>query len=81
KQDEKQKGDKSDQAQNQKDKSGEKGDEKDAEPQQVASLGALTPEQAMQLLDAQKNEERALIFIPPPKPESQKQRNLPLKDW
>ncbi len=44
----------------------------------LAALGQMTPQQAMQLLDSQKGEERALIFRPPDKG---KPRNRVFKDW
>lgn len=54
---------------------------KDAEnqtPSAAAQLGQMTPEQALQLLEAQKGEERALIFRP-----EQRSRARPrvFKDW
>jgi Ca-activated chloride channel family protein len=60
-------------------KSGESGEpdpDKVAEAQ--AALGQMTPQQAMQLLDSQKGEERALIFRPPGKGKPQ---NRVFKDW
>ena len=42
---------------------GQKPDEEDGQPQS-ASLGKMTRRQAQQLLDAQKDEEKAMIFIP-----------------
>jgi Ca-activated chloride channel family protein len=46
---------------------------------EAAQLGRMTPAQARQLLDAQKNEEKALIFIPQERKSSP--RNRSLKDW
>jgi hypothetical protein len=39
----------------------------------------MTPQQAKQLLDAQKSEEKALIFLPPD--QQRRSRNPILKDW
>jgi hypothetical protein len=41
-------------------------------------LGQMTREQAERLLDAQRNDEKALIFIPPDKA---KPANRVFKDW
>jgi Ca-activated chloride channel family protein len=46
---------------------------------EAAQLGRMTPAQARQLLDAQKNEEKALIFIPQERKSGL--RNRSLKDW
>lgn len=62
------------QASPQKDKSDEK-DQKDAA---AYALGQMTPEQAEQLLDAQKGEEQVLQFKPADKP---RDRTRPIKDW
>jgi Ca-activated chloride channel family protein len=52
----------------------------DAEQQSQAAAqrGEMTPEQAQQLLDSQKAEERALIFRPP---EKQRSKARVFKDW
>ena len=42
------------------------------------SPGKMTPEQAKQLLDAERNQAKAMIFQPPQKPQS---RNQSFKDW
>ncbi|MBM3823760.1 MAG: VWA domain-containing protein [Verrucomicrobia bacterium] len=44
----------------------------------AAQQGQMTPDQAAKILDAQKGEERAMIFVPP---KSSKQRVRILKDW
>ncbi len=54
---------------------GEKGDNS----AQAAALGQMTPQQAMQLLDSQRAEERALIFLPTNA--TQKANNRVLKNW
>jgi len=52
----------------------------DAEGQgEAAQLGKMTPAQAKQLLDSQKNEEKALIFLPPERKGGQQNRTF--KDW
>ncbi len=56
--------------------SGESDPDKIAEA--LAALGQMTPQQAIQLLDSQKGEERALIFRPPNKGKPQ---NRVFKDW
>jgi hypothetical protein len=54
------------------------GDEKPGgEPQPVAAH-EMTPEEAKQLLDAQKGKEQVLIFQPQGEPKS---KSKPLKDW
>jgi Ca-activated chloride channel family protein len=68
---------KGDQKQNQPGDKGEK-DEKDA-AQSAAALGQMTPQQAMQLLDSQRGEERALIFLPTNA--TQKATGRVLKNW
>ena len=55
----------------------EKG-EKDAEAEANAIPGQMTPEQAKQLLESQKDNEKAMIFIPP---EKQKAHKRVFKDW
>jgi Ca-activated chloride channel homolog len=55
------------------------GQQKDeAQDQAQATPGQMTMQQAEQLLDSQKGEERALIFAPPRKPVD---KGRPLKDW
>ncbi|PAW77788.1 MAG: hypothetical protein B9S33_20010 [Pedosphaera sp. Tous-C6FEB] len=56
---------------------GEQG-EKDA-AQSAAALGQMTPQQAMQLLDSQRSEERALIYLPTNA--TQKANGRILKNW
>jgi outer membrane biosynthesis protein TonB len=51
--------------------------EQSGEPQQ-ATPQAMTPQEAKQLLDAQKDDEQVLIFQPQAEP---KNRTRPLKDW
>ena len=68
---------KGDQKQNQPGDKGEK-DEKDA-ALSAAALGQMTPQQAMQLLDSQRGEERALIFLPTNA--TQKASGRVLKNW
>jgi Ca-activated chloride channel family protein len=46
---------------------------------EAAQLGRMTPTQARQLLDAQKGEEKALIFIPQGRESGSQNRTL--KDW
>ncbi len=62
--------------------SGEKKDKKDekdkGEPSQPMQAHAMTPQEAKQLLDAQKGDEQVLQFKPQEKPE---QRGKLLKDW
>lgn len=55
-------------------KPGEKGEQQEA----MAMAGKMTPEQARQFLDAQKQEDKALIFAPPKDP---KKANRNVKDW
>lgn len=59
------------------DKSKDKPEEKAGEPQQVAAH-QMTPQEAKQLLDAQKDDEQVLIFQPQGEP---KNRTKQLKDW
>ena len=56
-----------------KDKSQEQG-----EQQQAYAVGQMTPQQAQQLLDAQKNDEMLLPVRPEGKP---RDTSKPLKDW
>ena len=65
-------------------KEGENKESEDKEPQadsqgQYAQLGKMTPAQAKQLLDAQKGEEKALIFVPPDRKSDRQPRSF--KDW
>ena len=82
---EKEKKDQKDQQQNQEQKQDEKKDQQEAnskpdekEPgeQQIAAH-AMTPEEAKQLLDAQKGDEKVLQFVP----QDEKKRSKALKDW
>jgi len=61
------------QSQQQKDQSDEKSQE-----QQAYALGQMTPQQAQQLLDAQKGQEMMLPIKPEATPQA---RGKPLKDW
>lgn len=64
---------------------GEKNSDQDKEDAEAASaaqfaqLGKMSPEQAKQLLDAQRSEEKALLFIPPDRRENSRARTF--KDW
>lgn len=51
----------------------------EAQAGEYAKLGKMTPAQAKQLLDSQKGEEKALLFIPQEK--RGKQQNRQFKDW
>src|SRR6266404_3529279 len=57
-------------------KSDDKSDEKDGD--KAYAVGQMTPEQAQQLLDTQKNEEKLLPVKPTGKPVD---RSRPLRDW
>jgi Ca-activated chloride channel family protein len=57
----------------------EKRDAEAAEAAQFAQLGKMTPAQAKQLLDAQRSEEKALLFIPPNQKSAA--QNHSFKDW
>lgn len=59
------------------DKSKDKPEEKTGEPPPVAAH-QMTPQEAKQLLDAQKDDEQVLIFRPPDEP---KNRSKQFKDW
>lgn len=59
------------------DKSKDKPEEKSGDPQQVAAH-QMTPQEAKQLLDAQKDNEQVLIFQPQGEPKNQSKQ---LKDW
>jgi Ca-activated chloride channel family protein len=52
--------------------------EGEGEEGQFAQLGKMTPAQAKQLLDAQKGEEKALLFLPQ---NAKPQQNQSFKDW
>lgn len=60
-------------------KQGQQGDQGDKESAQAAALGQMTAQQAKQLLDSQRAEERALIFLPTNA--TQKANNRILKNW
>lgn len=45
-------------------KQGQKGEQGEKDSAQATAMGQMTAQQAMQLLDSQRNEERALIFLP-----------------
>ncbi len=60
-------------------KQGQKGDQGEPESGQATALGQMTAAQAMQLLDSQRNEERALIFLPTNA--VQKANNRVFKNW
>jgi len=81
--DDQEKKDQQKQQEEQKKKGGDKSQEQpnqpkgNADPRQVAAH-AMTPQEAKQLLDAQKGDEQVLIFQPEGEP---KNRTKPLKDW
>lgn len=54
-------------------------DQTDRDPAQAADLrpGQMTPEEARRLLDRHRNEERLLLFVPPPTNRVRR----PMKDW
>lgn len=60
-------------------KQGQQGERGDKDSAQAAALGQMTAQQAMQLLDSQRTEERALIFLPTNA--TQKANNRTLKNW
>ncbi|MFA6544945.1 MAG: VWA domain-containing protein [Limisphaerales bacterium] len=60
-------------------KNGQKGEQGDKDAAQAAALGQMTAQQAMQLLDSQRAEERALIFLPTNA--TQKASNRMFKNW
>jgi len=66
------------QAQQQPAKPDEKPDDKEQEAASAQALAQMTPEQAEQLLDAQKGEEKMLPIQPTGKPVD---RSRPIKDW
>jgi Ca-activated chloride channel family protein len=53
-------------------------DEQEQHPAKPLKLGEMTPEQARQLLDAQKGKEQLLQFKPDGKPRNP---NRPIRDW
>jgi Ca-activated chloride channel homolog len=57
---------------------GKEGDEKDQQKEMASAAGQMTPQQAQQLLDAQKGDEMLLPPNPKGKPAD---RNRPFKDW
>jgi Ca-activated chloride channel family protein len=59
-------------------KQGDEPEDQDAEQRALAAMGQMTMQQAKQLLDAQKGEERALIFKPV---ETGQPKNRIFKDW
>ena len=73
-----------DQQQAKEQKQAQEGQEgKEGEQAQAGQSGKviqMTPQQAMQFLEAQKQQDRTLIFAPPPD-QKPKDRNQPLKDW
>lgn len=60
-------------------KNGQKGEQGDKDAAQAAALGQMTAQQAMQLLDSQRSEERALIFLPTNS--TQRANNRIYKNW
>ena len=78
---------KQDEQQKSESQASKQGDQKETDQQQpqpedggeVAQLGKMTPAQARQLLDAQRDEEKALIFIPQER--KSEPRNRIFKDW
>lgn len=55
------------------------GQQTNASPEQaMAALGQMTPQQAKQILDSQKNEEKALLFLPL---EKDRPQNRSFKNW
>ncbi|NBR85118.1 MAG: VWA domain-containing protein [Verrucomicrobia bacterium] len=62
-----------------KQKNGQKGEQGDKDAAQAAALGQMTAQQAMQLLDSQRSEERALIFLPTNA--TQRANNRIYKNW
>jgi Ca-activated chloride channel family protein len=59
-------------------KGGEKSDQESEPGQGAAALGQMTPEQVQRLLDSQKSEEKAMIFVPQDK---SKGKARIFKDW
>ena len=60
-------------------KQGQQAEQGDKDSALAAALGQMTAQQAMQLLDSQRAEERALIFLPTNA--TQKANNRTLKNW
>jgi Ca-activated chloride channel family protein len=60
-------------------KQGQQGEQGDKDAAQATALGQMTAQQAMRLLDSQRAEERALIFLPTNA--TQKANNRTLKNW
>lgn len=60
-------------------KEGENSDPEQGAQAQYAQLGTMTPAQAKQLLDAQRGEEKALLFIPRDRKSNPRERTF--KDW
>ncbi|PAW76393.1 MAG: hypothetical protein B9S33_20900 [Pedosphaera sp. Tous-C6FEB] len=60
-------------------KQGQQGDQGDKDSAQAAALGQMTAQQAKQLLDSQRGEERALIFLPTNA--TQKASGRVMKNW
>lgn len=52
-----------------------------ADPARAVRAMGMTPEQARQLLEAAKVEEKVLPYIPPESAESRKRPNRPIKNW
>ena len=73
-----QKNDEQQKQQAQQQSSFEKKDGQQNDQNQQVAAGKMTPEEAKQLLDAQKGNEQILQFKPQGKPEDQ---NRPIKDW
>jgi hypothetical protein len=71
-----------DQAKQDKEQGNDKGDKQSGEQEQAsqapAVAGQMTPQQAQQLLDSQKGQEKALIFVPAKRNDS---KNRVFKDW
>jgi outer membrane biosynthesis protein TonB len=72
--------DQSEQQQSAQDQRGEKPD-KASQAAQYNRVMAMSPQQASQLLEAQKAEEKAMIFLPQPTTRTNKPANRVLKDW
>ena len=78
-QDEKKDDNKDSASENPGDKSNENAKTNSGEAAQATPAGQMTPEQAKQLLDSQKANEKALMFIPPE--DKRKSKTPLLKDW
>lgn len=59
----------------------ESGDQQEGAEQQMVPLGQMSPLQAKQLLDAQKDNEKALIFLPPQSQDQRRRGPVYFKDW